>query len=69
MKYDLICVLTVGDGIRTNGTGNVQIILKIIYRESMLDTHDTESVEEDEMISSIDSVIDRTSNEVAIELF
>ena len=35
----------------------------------MLDTHDTESVEEDEMISSIDSVIDRTSNEVAIELF
>ena len=34
----------------------------------MLDTH-TESVEEDEMISSIDSVIDRTSNEVAIELF
>lgn len=41
----------------------------IIYRESMLDTHDTESVEEDEMISSIDSVIDRTSNEVAIELF
>ncbi|KAK8798990.1 hypothetical protein WA171_005742 [Blastocystis sp. BT1] len=35
--------------------------------ESMLDTHDTESVEEDEMISSIDSVIDRTSNEVAID--
>jgi len=35
----------------------------------MLDTHDTESVEGDEMISSIDSVIDRTSNEVAIELF
>ena len=35
----------------------------------MLDTHDTESVEEDEMKSSIDSVIDRTSNEVAIELF
>ena len=35
----------------------------------MLDKHDTESGEEDELISSIDSVIDRTSKEIAIELF
>ncbi len=35
----------------------------------MLDTHDTESVEEDEMISSLDSAIDVTNKAVAIELF